>query len=194
MLRARGGVWHKKHREQGSVPPTRLDPEAAWSKSGRHGWKLHLAVTIGRIGISLAAELIAANTADHEVAPLLLNPLPLEVRPVLGDQHDNTPKRRAECALRTRELVATRRGAYPPTDSGVEVRRTFHKLRSQAIEPFNGLFKNLFEWGGQRPMKGLQRSQLLALGALFLYQLVLLYQHEHHLPIGVEIKALLRAA
>jgi hypothetical protein len=78
--------------------------------------------------------------------------------------------------------------------SGVEVRRLFHKLRSQAIEPFNGLFKNIFEWGGQMPVKGLQRCQLLGLGAILLYQLVLLYQHEHQLPIGIEIKALLRAA
>jgi hypothetical protein len=70
----------------------------------------------------------------------------------------------------------------------------FHKLRSQAIEPFNGLFKNLFEWGGQMPVKGLHRCQLLALGAVLLYQLVLLYQDQHHQLVGVGVKALLRAA
>jgi hypothetical protein len=94
----------------------------------------------------------------------------------------------AECGRHNRELVATRRGASPHTDGGVEVRRILHQLRSQAIEPFNGLFKNLFEWGGQMPVKGLRRCQLLALGA------VLLYQHHHHQPVGVGIKALLRAA
>lgn len=197
-LRAHGGVWHKTHRDQGIVPHTSIDTEAAWSKSGWHGWwygwKLHLAVTIGRVWIPLAAELTAANAADNEVAPSLLNELPLEVRYVLGDQHYNTPSLQAACALRNRELIATRRGAYPHTDGGVEVRRLFHKRRSQAIEPFNGLFKNIFEWGGQMPVKGLQRCQLLALGAIFLYQLVLLYQHEHHMLIGIEIKALLRAA
>lgn len=90
--RAHGGVWHKKHREQGVVPPTRIDPEAAWSKSGWHGWKLHLTVTIGRIGIPLAAELTPANTANSEMASCLLTELPLEVRYVLGDQHYNTPQ------------------------------------------------------------------------------------------------------
>jgi hypothetical protein len=30
------------------------------------------------------------------------------------------------------------------------------------------------------PVKGLQRSQLLALGAIVIYQLVVLYQHPHH--------------
>ena len=113
---------------------------------------------------------------------------------MLGDQHYNTPELRAACALQGRELVATRRGPYPHTDGGVEVRRIFHKLRSQAIEPFNGLFKHVFEWRGQMPVKGLCRCRLLALGAVMLYQLVLLYQHEQKLATGVGVKALLRAA
>lgn len=197
-LRAHGGVWHKQHRDQGVVPHTSIDIEAAWSKSGYHGWwygwKLHLAVTIGRLWIPLAAEITPANEADNVLAPRLLTELPLAIRYVLGDQHYNTPELRAECALHHRELVATRRGAYPHTDGGVEVRRLFHKLRSQAIEPFNGLFKRIFEWNGQMPVKGLNRCQLLALGAVFLYQLVLLYQHQHGLLVGIDIKPLLRAA
>jgi hypothetical protein len=44
------------------------------------------------------------------------------------------------------------------------------------------------------PVKGLQRSQLLTLGAVIISQVVLLYQHEQHLPLGKGIKALLRAA
>ena len=76
----------------------------------------------------------------------------------------------------------------------LSVRRIFHKLRSQAIEPFNNLFKAVFAWHTQMPVKGLRRSQLLALGAIFVYQLVLLYQYQHALPIGRGIKAFLRAA
>jgi hypothetical protein len=114
--------------------------------------------------------------ADHDIAPQLLRELPAEVRYVLGDQHYHTPALRAACALHHREWVATRHGPYPHTDDGVEVRRIFHKLRSQAIEPFNGLFKNVFEWGGHLPVKGLTRCQLFALGAVLLYQRVLLYQ------------------
>ena len=197
-LRAHGGVWHKKDRDQGVVPHSSIDTEAGWSKSGWHGgwygWKLHLAVTIGRLWVPLAAELTPADHADSTVAPGLLREVPLEVRYVLGDQQYQSPSLRAQCILHQRELVATRRGPYPHTDGGVEVRRLFHLLRSKAIEPFNGLFKNLFEWGGQMPVKGLNRCQLVALGAIFLYQLVLLYQDEHHLPLGVDVKPLLRAA
>jgi hypothetical protein len=127
-------------------------------------------------------------------APQLLAPLPAEVRYVLGDTHSNDPGVRRLCEQANRALVATRRGAYPHHDDGVEVRRIFHKLRSQAIEPFNGLCKNVFEWCTQMPVQGLRRSQLLASGAMVMDQLVLLYQHEHDLPLGKGVKPLLRAA
>ena len=88
-VRAHGGVWHKKDREAGVVPHTSIDTEAHWSKSGWHGWwygwKLHLAVSLGSLGIPLAAEFTVANVAHSEVAPLLLTQLPAEVRYVLGD-------------------------------------------------------------------------------------------------------------
>lgn len=197
-LRTAGGVWHKKHREMGAIPHTSIDTEAGWSKSGHHGWwygwKLHLAVAVGWVWIPLAAELTIANTDDGAIAPQLIEQLPAEVRYALGDTHYNTPAVRAHCQTRGLELVATRRGPHPHTDGGVEVRRIFHKLRSQSIEPFNGLFKNVFGWGKNLPVKGLNKSQLCALGAIFLYQLVLLYQHEQQLEVGQEVKALLRAA
>jgi len=197
-LRAKGGVWHKKHREQGIIPHTSLDTQAGWSKSGYHGWwygwKLHLACAVSSVWIPLAAELTVANTDDASVAPALLQQLSAEVRYILGDTHYNTPDLRRDCQGRGWWLVASRRGKYPHTDSGIEVRRIFHKLRSQTIEPFNSLFKNVFEWGGQVPVKGLWRTQLFVLGAVLLYQLVLLYQFQHRKPLGVGIKALLRAA
>jgi hypothetical protein len=50
---------------------------------------LHLAVTAGAVWIPLAAELTVAKRGDNEVAPLLLEQLPEEVRYVLGDTHYN---------------------------------------------------------------------------------------------------------
>jgi hypothetical protein len=197
-LRAKGGVWHRKHREQGLIPHSTIDTEAGWSKSGYHGWwygwKLHLACAVSAVWIPLAATLTVANTDDAAMAPALLAQLPAAVRYILGDTHYNTPDVQQVCQGHGWWLVASRRGKYPHTDSGVEVRRIFHKLRSQSIEPFNGLFKNVFEWSGQVPVKGLRRTQLLVLGAVLLYQLVLLYQFQHARPLGVGIKALLRAA
>lgn len=197
-LRAKGGVWHKKDPEAGIVPHSTIDTEAHWSKSGYHGWwygwKLHLICTVAAVWIPLAARLTPANEADNLVAPALIEELPAEVRYLLGDTHYNDPALRAQCEQSNRYLVATRLGTYPHTDIGAKVRQVFHALRSKAIEPFNGLFKNLFEWGGQVPVKGLNRTQLIVLGAIVVYQIVLLYQFEHNLPLGKGIKPLLRAA
>lgn len=120
--------------------------------------------------------------------------LPFKVRYVLGDNHYHTPELYEQCEHHNRLLVASGRGPYPRTDPGAPVRKIIHRLRHQAIEPFNGLFKNVSEWRGQVPVKGLKRTQLIVLGAVLLYQLVLLHQFEHDMPLGKGIKPLLRAA
>jgi hypothetical protein len=192
------GVWHKTPREQGVIPQSSSDTAAGWSKSGWHGgwsgWTLPLAVTGGAIWRPRAAELTVANRGDNEVASLWLKHLPGEVRDVLGDTHDHDPERRNQCHRRGCELVATRRGPSPHRDGGVEGRNIFHTRRSQAIEPCKGWFNNVVEWRVKMPVKGVQRSQRLALGAVVIYQLVVLYQHEQHLPLGKGIKPFLRAA
>lgn len=198
VLRATGGVWHKKDREQGKIPHTSIDTEAHWTQSGWHGWvygwKLHLATVVAAVWIPIAAELTAANAADNEVAPALLRELPAEVRFVLGDRHYNAPNVREICTCGERLLVASQYGAYPHTDAGVEVRRVFHKLRSLAIENFNEHFKGIFDGHGQVPTKGLVNTQRFALGAIVVYQLALLYRFEHGLDLNVGLKAFLKAA
>ena len=56
----------------------------------------------------------------------------------VGDRHFNAPNVREACEHTGRILVTTRYGAYPHTDSGVEVRRIFHKLPSYAFSAENG--------------------------------------------------------
>jgi hypothetical protein len=198
VLRARGGVWHQKHREKGEVPHTSIDTEAHWTKSGWHGWvygwKLHVVSVVAAVWFPVAAMLTPANIADSEPAPALLNEVPTDVRFILGDRHYNTPDLHEFCAQEDRLLVATRYGRYPHTDDGVEVRRVFHKLRSVAIENFNEHFKGIFDGHGQVPTKGLRAAQRFALGAIFVYQLALLYRFEHDLDLCVGLKAFLKSA
>ncbi len=202
VLRARGGVWHKKDREAGKVPHSSIDTEAHWTKSGWHGWvfgwKLHLATTVAGVWIPLAARLTPANEADSRLAPRLLEELPPgeeEVRFILGDTHYNAPEVRELCEGQGRILVASGHArAYPRTDAGAGVRRVFHELRSRAIENFNGQFKSIFDGQGQVPTKGLLNTTRFALGAVLVYQLALLYQYEHNQDLRVGLKAFLKAA
>ena len=109
-LRAKGGVWHKKHRDQGVLPHSTIDTEAGWSKSGYHGWwygwKLHLACAVSAVWIPLAAQLTVANTDDASIASALFAQLPAEVRYILGDTHYNTPDVQQLCQGRGWWLVA----------------------------------------------------------------------------------------
>jgi len=198
LLRARGGVWHKKHQEAGVVPHTRIDTEAGWTKSGWHGWvygwKLHLASVAADDWIPVAAELTPANVDDGQMGLTLVPQVPHETRYILGDTHYNTPPLRALCHLHGRELVATRRGKYPHKDIGVEVRRVFHKLRSVAIENFNEHFKGIFAAHEQVPTKGYINTSRFALGAVLVYQLALWQRFEQGLPLNIGLKPFLRAA
>lgn len=202
VLRARGGVWHRKHREAGEVPHTSIDTEAHWTKSGWHGWvygwKLHLITVVSNVWIPLAAELTPANADDStEAAKLIVMGkcrLPADVRYLLGDTHYNTPLLRGVCMFKEWWLVATHRGRRPKNDVGREVRRIFHKLRSVAIENFNEHFKGIFDGHAQVPTRGLVATRRFALGAIFVYQLALLYRHEHGLDLNVGLKAFLKAA
>lgn len=193
-----GAVWHKKDREAGKVPHSRIDTEAGWTKSGWHGWvygwKLHLACTVAEVWIPLAAALTPANTDDGEMAPALLREIPLEVGFVLGDQHSNREDLRMTCHLRGMELVTSRPGKYPHEDVGKEVRRIFHKLRSLAMENFNEHFKGIFEVHGSVPTKGRVATARFALGAVLVYQLALWWRFAHGLAPNVGLKHCLRAA
>ncbi len=139
VLRARGGVWHKKDKEAGVVPHSSIDTEAGWTKSGWHGWvygwKLHLACTVAGVWIPLAARLTPANEADSRLAPRcsLLEELPgEEARFVLGDTHYNAPEVRQLCESQDR-VLASQHGPYPHTNTR-EWRRSGASLPRPEIE------------------------------------------------------------
>jgi hypothetical protein len=146
------------------VPHSSIDTEAGWTKSGWHGWvygwKLHLLTTVSSVWIPLAARLTPANVSDNQIAPLLIEELPEQARFVLGDTHYEAKNVRDACAKEGRFVVVPKRGAYPHTDSGVEVRRIFHMLRRVASKNFNEHFKAIFDVHEQVPTKGKTNTAL----------------------------------
>lgn len=117
-----------------------------------------------------------------------------DIRFLLGDIHYNAPNVEQAWSTDERILVTIQYGTYPHTDAGVEVRRIFHKLRSNAIENFNEQFKGIFDGHGQVPTKGLNNTQHFALGAIFVYQIALLYRDQHGLSLRTGLKAFLKGA
>ena len=117
-----------------------------------------------------------------------------ELRFLLGDATSNDPALHARCAADRRVLVTPRRGPYPHRDPGAGVRRVFHALRYHAIENFNGQFKALFACGGQVPTRGLLATRRFVLGAVLVYQLLLLHRFQAGAPLRVGLTPCLRAA
>ncbi|MGH2598130.1 MAG: transposase [Dehalococcoidia bacterium] len=198
VLAAKGGVWHKQHRDAGIVPHSSIDTDAHWTKSGWHGWvygyKLHLVTTVAAVWLPLAARLTPANAADNEVAPALIADLPPTLRFLLGDTSYNDADLYRQCETDGRILVASQRGPYPHTDDGVEVRRVFHQLRSHTIENFNGQFKAIFDVQGPVPTKGLRATCRFVLGAVLVYQLTLWLRFDLGLDLRTDLKPFLQAA
>ena len=188
VLRALGGVWHKKDREDGGVPHISIDPEVHWTTSSWHGWvygwKLHLVCTAGRVWMPLVAERTPANAADNLQAPGLFQKFPMELRFLLGDQHDRVPDLEQLCTRRGCLVMTPTGGACPHTDDGVEVHRILHKTRSIAIENFHEQFKGTFEGHGQAPTCGLVATRRFALSTIFVSQLALRYRHD----IGADLR------
>jgi hypothetical protein len=149
---------------------------------------------VATVWIPLAALLTPANSADNEAAPALIREVSSDMRFLLGDRHFNAPNVREAWEDGERIWVTYQYGAYPHTGAGVEVRRVFHKLRSRPIENFNEHFKAIFDGHGQVPTKELLNTQRFALGAVFVYQLALLYRFENQLPLCIGLKAFLKAA
>jgi hypothetical protein len=196
--RARGGVWHQKDREAGSVPHPSLATAAHATKSGWHGWgygwKLPLVTTVAGVWLPRAADLTAAPGADTTPALTRLPERPSAVRSGLGDQHDHDPALAAAGAQAGQTVVATRRGPSPHTDDGVGVRRLLHARRSRASANLHDPFKGIVAAHGQGPTKAWVNTRRFALGAGFVYQLTLWYRHEHGLDLRVGLKACLQAA
>lgn len=202
VLIARGGVWHKKDREAGVVPHTSIDTEAHWTKSGWHGWvygwKLHIVVTAAsNVWLPLAADLTAANVADNEQAPALIEALPTGLHFLLGDQHYHDEALTQLCDQQNCCLVTSFTGKnnpYPHHDDGVDVRKILHKTRSIAIENFNEHFKVIFDMHGAVPTKGLIATRRFVLSAVFVYQLAILYCFLQNLDLRIGLKSLIKAA
>ena len=188
VLRALGDVWHKKDREDGGVLHISIDPEVHWTTSGWHGWvygwKLHLVCTAGRVWMPLVAERTPANAVDNLQAPGLCQKFPMELRFLLGDQHDRVPDLEQRCTRRGCLVMTPTGGACPHTDDGVEVHRILHKTRSIAIENFHEQFKGTFEGHGQAPTCGLVATRRFVLSTIFVYQLTLRYRHD----IGTDLR------
>ncbi len=76
VFRAKGGIWHQKHRQEGFVPHPSIDTDASWAKSAYHNWRfgygLHLVCNQHRFPMACSVT-TAASKDTTQLVPLLVD-------------------------------------------------------------------------------------------------------------------------
>lgn len=159
MVKARGPVWHQKHKQQGIIPAglTGLDKEATWSYSLADGWVYGHGTfcMVTHQGPVLGLFQWMPNSA-HEAKRLKAELLPFTglVKKVCMDSKADDQKLYAElkCHHGMQLLTTPRRGMDKTSARQRMIRqmqtrqnRQIYKHRATTVEPLQGLVKELFE-------------------------------------------------
>lgn len=214
LLDGQGPPWHKQDRQKGEVPAG-VDTDTTWGHSEHHGWvqgySYEVVVTATDRGVvwPLLASVDTASVSESATFADKIPDLPAPTKYVDADsaydvdayqkaieedeqgkrtgrrflcpenprngtgQHPGPAQRRRR---RRRTLMASRRG------------RKMYRRRSQTVEPFHEWLVRVFElervWH-----RGLANNRTQVLAAIFAYQVLLRYNHQHGNSNG-QIKAI----
>jgi hypothetical protein len=209
LLEGLGPPWHKGQRTKGQRPAS-VDADTTWGYSEHHGWvqgySYEVVVTATADGVvwPLLASVDTASVSEMATFAEKIPDLPPQAQYVDadsaydGDAHQQAIEedtrgrptgRRFLCPenprngtgqrpgaaqqrrMRRRALLASRRG------------RKIYRRRSQTVEPFHEWLARVLElecvWH-----RGLDNNRTQVLAALFAYQVLLRYNHQHGNPNG----------
>jgi len=206
MLRAQGPLWHKKDRKRGVVVvPKHLRNvvrDSEWGYSRYRGWvqgyAIHLlcSATPGFVPVPLDADAATANVPENGVFASMIDYLHDKTKYVVADSGYDDGKLTHKCELRknnkyiSRLIVpmekykhtAPRRLPYIRFFKSARGQRLF-RLRKITVEPMFDILKSLFSLE-QVWMKGKQNVQPLLLLAVFVYQLLILFNFVNGRPLS----------
>lgn len=214
LLEGLGPRWHRRDRAAGKLPAG-VDPDTTWGYSVHHGWvqgysyEVVVTATAGGVVWPLLASADTASASEAATFAAELPDLPAATRYVDADsaydvdayqrqlEEDAAGRptgRRFVCPenprrgtghkpgaararrQRRRQFLASRRG------------RALYRRRGRTVEPFHEWLARVFEleraWH-----RGLDNNRTQVLGAIFAYQVLLRYNHQHGRPNG-QVKAI----
>jgi len=159
MTRARGGVWHKKAKENGIVPDglTGLDKQATWSYSLADGWIYghgSFALVSHKLPVLLQFKWMRnsaheAKTMESEISKFadLVDIVCMDskaddekmctrLKTKQGIKLLTVPRKKMDKSAARKQMIAEQMTA---------LNRQIYKQRSITVEPMQGLVKELFE-------------------------------------------------
>ncbi len=159
MNRARGPVWHKKHKAQNIVPPRLrgLDKEATWSKSRADGWVYgHGSFSMVSHGIPVLGCFMWMPNSAHEAKRMyaearhykdhlryLVMDSKADDKGLLRDLKQNYKIRLATVCRRYMNKTPERRAMIEAMKT--KLCQKYLKERGQTVEPMQGLVKEIFD-------------------------------------------------
>lgn len=187
MYQALGPLWHKKHRQQGVIPPKlrNVDTESEWFKSGYRGWvqgyRLVLQGLVFPAPVPLFATFRANNSGESTIVKQALKDENLPITDVmLGDG-----------TFGSEELVALYKenGGWLISPKQLSKKRhSFkHDLYEYRKETIELLFQRVIQTTDLKncKVKGLGKNGAFVLASVWLYQLVFLMNFRHNKPLSV---------
>ena len=197
LYKAKGSVWHEKHRKSGHIPEglRALDTDASWSTSKYRGWVygygLHLTTTAS--GFPRLADVYTASVSektglDEKTQALIVR----NIRYIVADA-GYTDFNRVQTLAESGLLLLTpipgaknqRKVAYLQAIDAAPELRAYQKQRKTAIEP---IFSLLSELTGtdtnqkQLPMSRLDNVRTFLRLAVMLLQLAMIINSIWNLP------------
>lgn len=159
MVKARGGVWHKKQKEQGIIPKglTGLDKEATWGKSNSDGWVYgHGTFSIVSHKTSVLGVFRWMPNSAHEGKLLeteIVSFTGLVKKVCMDSKADDEPMYgRLKTDSKMQLLTTSRKGMDKTPERQQMIKeistdrnRQIYKQRSTTVEPMQGLVKEIFE-------------------------------------------------
>ena len=195
-----GPVWHKKDKEAGIIPEGLhgVDREADWIPSEYHGWvygyKAHVSITVAPTTVRVVlAACVTGSACESHILQAQIKDLPPLLHTLLVDAGYDDRDLIALCAERGIEVLAPLskpigkstpqdrrdRAAYLASPQG----KARYRQRGSSIEPFFGTIKDFFHLD-PLPLQGKTNASVLILLALYLWNLIVLFNFLNDRPLG----------
>jgi hypothetical protein len=195
LLRAKGHVWHRSSMKKNVVPYSGIDTDARWGYSKTKGWvfgyKLHIASSAGALIVPLSADFTTANIPDNKMYESITASMPAGmVRYVAADEGYDDHELYDFSRYRGFQLVCPiRRYRHTKGDRleliqfyRSELGQEIYSCRSVSVEPLIEHMKDVFGID-PLPVRGYDNARSIVLISVFLYQLMVYYNHLTSRPL-----------
>lgn len=197
IFRANGGIWHKKHKQQGVVPHPSIDIDASWAKSAYHNWRFGYGLLIftneSRFPVACFADTASFNEPAKAIT--LLEPFKGWLGVLVGDAAYaiwsvvKTMWKEFDVLLQTKWKKLTAKTTFEIEYKALTQTPQAYLLyrrRKPSVEPCFSLIKELFDLKGdsQLPYKGLTYVTAFLCVTAITVQLLMIFNYVHQKDLG----------